>query len=405
MKISTKKYNVLFFVLLLIVAVALMIPIFYAGNFLMRESDFPPHYVSAMELFSVNPEDFSFPIILAYPTYHIILKGIAEFLKSVVMLSTTVSYKTASLIMGVAFNLFTVFVVRKIFQKLVEPETTNKKYFIDLLSVCSIFFIGICGPLTNWAFYLPQGSPNVWHNPTTIFVRPFGLLAFYALIIIFNNYKANKPNIKALILFCIASAISCFAKPSYAFVLLPAAAIMTLVVIFDNFKTNFIKFGVPLLCAALPSAGILLYQYLIVASAWVDYDVKTYLKFGSQFEMTFITSIFSTISLMLPIIFIFVVLGYRFVKAKPEYSIAVISSLVGWFQYYFIYQTGPAAGDFFWGYSLSAHLATIVSLCLVMKYETRKPIVYTAFSIFGVQLFFGLWYAQKIIFEQAEYFI
>ncbi len=402
---TKKKYNITLFILLLILSAAIMIPVFYAGNFLMRESDFPPHYVSAMELFSINREDFSFPIILAYPTYHIILKGIAEFLKLSLSLATTVSYKTASIIMGVVFNLFTVFIVRKIFRVLVNTNDTKKLYLIDLLSAGSIFFIGICGPLTNGTFYLPQGAPNVWHNPTTLFVRPFGLLAFYSLIVIFNNYKSNNKNLKALVLFSVASGISCLAKPSFAFVLLPAAAIVTLVVIFQDFKTNFKKFGLPLLIAALPSAFILLAQYLVVADAWVEYEVETFLKFGSQFEMTFTQSIFSTISLMLIVVFVLCATGYRFVKTNPEYMIAVLAAFVGWLQYYFIYQTGPAAGDFFWGYSLGVHLATIVSLALVMQFETRKPIVFATFSIFSVQLFFGLWYVYKIIFEQAEYFI
>ncbi len=402
---TQKKYNTTLFILLLILSAAIMVPVFYAGNFLMRESDFPPHYVFAMEIFSINPVDYSLPHIVAYPIYHIMLKGIAELLKFSLSLATTVSYKTASIIMGVVFNLFTVFVVRKIFRVLVNTNDTKKLYLIDLLSAGSIFFIGICGPLTSGAFYLPQGAPNVWHNPTTLFVRPFGLLAFYSLIVIFNNYKSNNSNLKALVLFSVASGISCLAKPSFAFVLLPAAAIMTLVVIFQDFKPNFEKFGIPLLIAALPSAVILLFQFFTVSDALTGYEIDTYIKFGSQFEMTFTQSIFSTISLMLIIAFVLCATGYRYVKTNPEYMIAVLAAFVGWLQYYFIYQTGPAAGDFFWGYSLGVHVATVVSLALVMRYERRKPVVFTTFAIFSVQLFFGLWYVYKIIFEQAEYFI
>ena len=88
-------------------------------------------------------------------------------------------------------------------------------------------------PMFNKEPYLGQGTPNIWHNPTTIAVRPIALLVFVltASIVIQANKEEFENSIPAgrAILTSILLILSCLAKPSFVQVYYPA--IFTLMVI------------------------------------------------------------------------------------------------------------------------------------------------------------------------------
>ena len=121
-------------------------------------------------------------------------------------------------------------------------------------------------PFFNKEPYLGQGSPNIWHNPTTIVVRPIALLIFLLVVSIViqakkedfeNNIPAGRAVLTAILL-----VLSCLAKPSFVQVFYPA--IFTLMVIWlIMYKGKNLKTALQLLLVCLPSLAVMILQFVI----------------------------------------------------------------------------------------------------------------------------------------------
>ncbi len=399
------KYNQLPFVFLCIIASIAMAVMFTQVGVFHEQADFPAHNLSALELFETPISNMSFPLIMGYPLMHITLKLLGHAICFFSFGSLSLSFATdiASVALATVFNLLTIILVRFILNKLFPPSSKKILYLYDCISVTSVFIMGICGYLTNFKFYLPQGGPNVWHNPTFIFVRPFGLLTFYLFVKAFEAIKSGKDYKKKLIWFSAMLVISCIAKPNYAFVLLPAMGALTLIELSNDFIRKFKTIGIPLLLSVLPAGIVLILQFIYVTGTFASGNVYTIIKFGSQFDMSFWVSIKSIISLLSIPILVFATFGYKYIKSEPAYTLSVLTVFVGFLQYYFLYQTGPSHGDYFWGYGLSAHLAIFVSIGLLYKHNANKLLVNSSILIYLFQLYYGLQYFIGIL--MGDYFI
>ena len=121
-------------------------------------------------------------------------------------------------------------------------------------------------PFFNKEPFLGQGTPNIWHNPTTIAVRPIALLVFVLVSSMVikarkedfeNSIQAGKAVATGFLLI-----LSCIAKPSFVQVFYPA--IFTLMILWlimykgKNFKT-----AVQLMLMCLPSLAVMILQFVI----------------------------------------------------------------------------------------------------------------------------------------------
>lgn len=121
-------------------------------------------------------------------------------------------------------------------------------------------------PFFNKEPYLGQGSPNIWHNPTTIVVRPIALLIFLLVVSIViqakkedfeNNIPAGRAVLTAILL-----VLSCLAKPSFVQVFYPA--IFTLMVIWlIMYKGKSFGTALQLFIVCLPSFVVMIMQFVI----------------------------------------------------------------------------------------------------------------------------------------------
>ncbi len=396
------KYNQLPFVFFCIIASIAMAVMFTQVGVFHEQVDFSAHNLSAIELYETPISKMSYPLIVGYPLMHTTLKLLGQAVCFLSFGSFSLSFATdiASVALATIFNLLTIILVRFILNNLFPPSNKKILYLYDCISVTSVFIMGICGYLTNFKFYLPQGGPNVWHNPTFIFVRPFGLLTFYLFIKAFEAIKSGKDYKKKLFWFSLVLVISCIAKPNYAFVLLPAMGILTLIELSNNFVHKLKTIGIPLLLSVLPAGIILILQFVYVTGTFASGNVYTIIKFGSQFNMSFWVSIKAIISLLSIPILVFVTFGYKYIKREPAYILSVLTVFIGFLQYYFLYQTGPSHGDYFWGYGLSAHLAIFVSLGLLFKHNANKLLINSSIVIYLFQLYYGLQYFIGILLGQ-----
>lgn len=90
----------------------------------------------------------------------------------------------------------------------------------------------LAGPIYAWFFnktpYLGQGSPNIWHNPTSIAVRPIALLVFVLVssMVIKARSEDFEHGIPAgtAVLTGLLLILSCLAKPSFVQVFIPRSS-------------------------------------------------------------------------------------------------------------------------------------------------------------------------------------
>lgn len=82
---------------------------------------------------------------------------------------------------------------------------------------CALLLLGpMYLPWYNPNIYLGQGTPNVWHNPTTICVRPFALATFLLIINILKKGEEQKEcGRKEFVVLAVMLVCCNLAKPSF----------------------------------------------------------------------------------------------------------------------------------------------------------------------------------------------
>ena len=126
-------------------------------------ADYPMHEEIAMDLhprqpiamFKAHPE----------PLWHLMVYTLVRFLH----FEVEIAGAAVSGFLVVVTYLIAYFAIRKTVPGLQSYEAAG----LDLvLHLCSAIYV----PFFNIKPYLGQGTPNIWHNPTTICVRPIALL-------------------------------------------------------------------------------------------------------------------------------------------------------------------------------------------------------------------------------------
>jgi hypothetical protein len=75
-------------------------------------------------------------------------------------------------------------------------------------------------PLSDEGLYIGQISPNVWHNPTTIFAMPFAIALFWVATDVLQHFTLRSALGLGLML-----GLSAFAKPNYVLAFAPCIAL------------------------------------------------------------------------------------------------------------------------------------------------------------------------------------
>ncbi len=121
-------------------------------------------------------------------------------------------------------------------------------------------------PWFNSEPYLGQGSPNVWHNPTTIMVRPIAVLTF---ILVASELKKCKNSgferglsVWKGILIAVLLFLSNLAKPSFVQIYYPAIFLL-MVVWLVLYKGKNLRLGLQLLLTCIPSLVLMITQFVL----------------------------------------------------------------------------------------------------------------------------------------------
>lgn len=175
-----KKDNLAFGMILLFVAVILFR--FYRGMILCGDN--PAHLNLSKILFQENIKKISYPkASMSYPLFHISTKIVAILLGG--------RYELAGAVVLTVSSVSTIVITNYLLEQFIQPVTVFCRWLIKAVSVASIFFGTLKGPLTEGRYYAGQCAANPWHNPTVTFVRPFGLITFYIFINLYTKMKGG----------------------------------------------------------------------------------------------------------------------------------------------------------------------------------------------------------------------
>lgn len=241
-------------------------------------------------------------------------------------------------------------------------EGTVTALFCLILHLAAAIYV----PWFNREPYLGQGSPNVWHNPTTIMVRPIALLVF--LLVTAEVLKCREQefekgiSVGKGILIAILLVLSCLAKPSFVQIFYPA--ILTLMVLWlIVYHRKNLKLALELLFVCVPSLIVMILQFIV--SFYSDNKSSGGITIA-PFQVAGLRTDSIPISLLLVTAFPLLMLVLAAIRKKVTWSegFAWILYLWGLLWKLLLAETGERAthGNFTWGFILGLYLVWFVGI-------------------------------------------
>ena len=268
--------------------------------------------------------------------------------------------------------------------------------FLLFITALLLLVSAIFAPFFNRHVYLFQGSPNVWHNPTLIAVKPFAFLALMLVVPFFLEARLQR-KIGSYFLIAGTLLLSTWIKPNFVLSFLPALAIWIVLRYPKRLDLYWKSFVV-----VLPSLFYLALQY-----------TGTY---GSEpgrgivFDFLGVWSLYSPnpwFSLALATAFPVLLTLFRFrnVMRDPYFLLCALNMVIATLQMMCLAESGRfySNANFAWGYMLG--LSLIFTLGMVKYLEwvhtTRTTVIELAkITVVTVALSLhvisGIYYTGKI---------
>ncbi len=276
-----------------------------------------------------------------------------------------------------SFNALTAIVILWILERYFDRDMRSFTLMTVVTLVCMMV-----GPLYlrfyNPHYYLGQGSPNIWHNPTTLAVRPFMLLIVVWTVDYWNfdeketvslaGRQIKKVNAYELLL-AVTLLVSTLMKPSFLMVYCPVCAV---VILYRLVKSRGRLFGKLVLrnLYFLPSLFVFLWQYIRI------FIFGGALNSSPGVEIAFlrVARIFAPsviVSLILKMAFpILVILIWRKkIFQDPLFRVVFLQALVGLFISWTFAETGGRAehGNFGWGNVLASFFLWMMCILFYVR--------------------------------------
>lgn len=267
-----------------------------------------------------------------------------------------------------------------------------------------VLFIGpLYFPWINTYYYLGTWSPNTWHNPTNIMVKPFAILS---VILILNILDAKETKLKDHIFLAVILTLSAIAKPSFIQGIAPALALYVMIELV-SIRKLFLRKYLLLASAFVPSACIMLFQiYLIFYSGNTMSEGIgiEFLRTLNHYNINAWVAFLACTAFPLFVIITAIIIQKKNVLKNSRIVLTICYLISGWVEMAFLYEKGAREGNsnFAWGYMLAVFVAFVLSiiefLCIYnsnIKYiETVKKI---GVILFSSHLLLGIWYINRIL--------
>lgn len=244
----------------------------------------------------------------------------------------------------------------------------------------ALFFISMI--IMPWGHYLPGVkfkyvgvfTPNPFHNATYMAARPFAILAFFSFLPLLQRFErekafpGKKEDIKDCIVFAVCLLAATMAKPSFTIVLVGAAGLNMLYVLFASKFQKFVPTILLGLCF-VPTFLALLYQY---SGVFVSKEEQVEAGMGFCLgEVWHAYCAFVPSAVVLGMAFPLTVSFFHFRKLKTNmtfrfsWEVYVMSFLMA----YFIYEKGFRKFDFnfAWGYMYGIFFGFVGALFVLLR--------------------------------------
>lgn len=270
-----------------------------------------------------------------------------------------------------------------------------------------MFLLAIAMPLPNWwkqGIYLGQPSPNVWHNPTTIFCTPIVLSLFSRALRATYTLKQDDA-IQTGLLF----ALCALAKPNFPLAFAPCCAVMLFLRLHRHHGVDHSRFDWPHFFSVTKCGLMMLAPIMILMG------IQFVLTFGSaKPESSGIEfAPFKVWKLFSPNIFGSVLLGLAFpifvLVLYPKHCWQDASVVWAWWtlaialiQLALLAETGPrwAHGNFLWGSLFATTIVFIYSARVVFQ-APRDLRRCACEGILLFHAFSGMWYLFRAFQDPA----
>lgn len=321
------------------------------------------HIIVSKNILNLSEIDIGYAHIYCYPLFHIINFVVGTIIGDFAV--STALILTASI--GASF-----YMSLKIFK-----SVSSKSGIFE----CFVMIFIVALPLLG-LFYLPQGSPTIWHNPTYIFAKPLALASFYYFYQCLDGYHKANEKIANYAMFGLASLLCCLAKPSFIIVFLPVAGCFTIIT-FIKTRLKSVVFSFKMLCAVMPTIVVLLFQYLGAFSSdlGIGLTFGTFLHISGRVTLLIIISVF-----VLPSLHVVTNRKTNSDHIKLILSLSWACALFGFVQFFFLETPGVASGDFGWGYYTAIYILYLVTISVAstMNDVKSKRLIYSLFIIQGL---------------------
>lgn len=298
-----------------------------------------------------------------------------------------------SMILVVAFSeILTVVLCYLYFLKILKIPQLYSFFISIALSFVSMLIYKIESPL-----YLGSGSPNVWHNPTFNFSKPFAIIYFLGVLEFFKGgFKTFTYN--NLICVSIAGILCVWAKPSFIISFLPASFFL-LGLFYIRQKLVFNDLVRYLILVVPPFLVLILMIFLLNNSS----SYNTIIFKNGEVWKYYSKNIM--ISILLGALFPISLFLFNKTDQKTDYLIW-INFIIGAIVYYILAESGDRKydGNFAWTYSFSLFILFLGSIEPFYKLRLYKMRIYNVLNVFFLlHLISGLLYFIKIFFVGIYY--
>ena len=297
---------------------------------------------------------------LYYPLWHLMVKCTMR------LFNMSIEYAT-EIVCGFLV-LITYIQVYRYYEKESDMDDKCSIFFAFVASVVGPFFM----PWYNPYYYIGQSSPNVWHSPTALVIRPIAFACFWFII---RVLKQKETAIKEYILIALLLLLSNLAKPSFVQILYPTLFIYCIVKVIVS-KGKYFKTAFLLFLACVPALLFTIFQYIV---AFFDSEGAggtefAFLKYWDYEAPDVLTSLI--LGILFPLI-VFIRLMIR-KKVSLEMAIGWIMLLVGILEKACLIEKGDRiyAGNFSWGYQLALFFVWVLTIYEYAKnYYSSKNVI------------------------------
>lgn len=254
--------------------------------------------------------------------------------------------------------------------------------------------------------YIGVFSPNPFHNATYNAARPFAILSFFLFGAILPEYE-KKTDLKKFVGFGISLLLATLTKPSFTFVLVPAAG---LIMLYRLIRSRFRGFWAALKLGLtfVPTFAVLLYQFFGVfgpveeAERGIGFGLLTVWKHYCE-------NVFLAVLLAAAFPLVVLLCHVKELKRQGIYRFSWQLYLVSLAEFVLLYEKGFRLVDanFSWGYMYGIFFVFVSSLLLLIGDSIKRRgslwMRLLQWGMYGLHLILGCYYLYGILTGASYY--